>query len=161
MFNDIFDIANNFAGAFWESNQDNFLRSFKMATNYPPYNLKKIGENKYLIEMAVAGFSLDDLEIEIKGNTLIISGHKATEENTDGKWLHRSLASRDFMRKFALDRNLEIKNAELINGILKIWLEFLAKSEPEVKKIPINSESGNVSVLSGKESKQLLQESKK
>ena len=158
MFNDLVTMSNDFANMIWESTEDNLLRSIKMATNYPPYNLKKIEDNKYLIEMGVAGFSLGDLEITIDKNILSVSGHKTSEENnTDQKWLHRSLATRDFMRKFAIDRNYQIKNAELVNGVLKIWLDFL--STKDVKKIPIvDGDKKTENKIPFKTTKQLLQE---
>jgi molecular chaperone IbpA len=119
----------------------------KLATKYPPYNLKKIDENKYIIEMAVAGFAKQDLEIEIADDKLIIkgnvkSGEPAEETSEEGNWtwplmLHQGLAQRPFTRTFSLADNVEIKGASLLNGILKIVLESIIPEHKKPKKIDI------------------------
>jgi len=118
--------------------------SVKLAQNYPPYNIKKIDESKYVIELAVAGFAKRDLEVELVDGKLIIRGStqsgEPAEQDSKGEWtwpqvLYQGLAMRPFTRTWNLADNVEIKGGELVNGILKIWLEALT---PESKKIKID-----------------------
>lgn len=113
----------------------------KLATNYPPYNIKKIDENKYTIEMAVAGFGKQDLEIEIADDKLIIKGNtKSQDEQTGPQFLYQGLAMRPFTRTFSLADNVEIQGASLFNGILKIALEAIIPEHKKPKKIDIEDE---------------------
>jgi molecular chaperone IbpA len=102
--------------------------------NYPPYNIKKIDENKYSIEVAVAGFGKQDIEIELADSQLIIKGNTGDDQND---YLHKGIASRAFTRKFVLNDYLEVKNAELLNGMLKIFLERMIPDHKKPKKIDI------------------------
>ncbi len=122
-------------------------QSVKLAQNYPPYNIKKIDDNKYTIEMAVAGFARQDIEIELAGSNLAIKGNvrqgEPIEHDSKGEWtwpqmLYQGLAMRSFTRQFTLADNVEIKNAELLNGILKIVLEAIIPEANKPKKIEIN-----------------------
>ena len=121
-------------------------QTVKLAQNYPPYNIKKIDDNKYTIEMAVAGFSKQDIEIELANSKLIIKGSvhqgEPAEQDSNSEWtwpeiLYQGLAMRPFTRQFTLADNVEIKNAELINGILKIVLEAIIPDEKKPVKIEI------------------------
>ena len=118
----------------------------KLATNYPPYNIKKIDENKYIIEMAVAGFSKQDLEIELADDKLVIKGNvqsgEPAEKDSAGEWtwpqvLYQGLAMRPFTRQFTLADNVEIRGAKLINGILRVGLEAVIPEHKKPKKIEI------------------------
>lgn len=118
------------------------------ATKYPPYNLKKIDENKYTIELAVAGFAKQDLEIEIVDDKLIIKGNihsnEPAEQGSNKVWgwpqmLHNGLATRSFTRTFTLSDNVEIRGASLLNGILKIALEAIIPEHKKPKKVEINT----------------------
>lgn len=119
----------------------------ELASKYPPYNLKKIDENKYTIELAVAGFARQDLEIEIVDDKLIIKGNthagEPAEQDSTGEWtwpqmLHQGLAMRPFTRTFSLADNVEIRGATLLNGILKIALEAIIPENKKPKKVEIN-----------------------
>ena len=121
----------------------------KLAQNYPPYNIKKIDENKYTIELAVAGFAKQDLDIEIVDNKLIIKGNvgsgEPAEKDSNGKWtwpevLYQGLAMRPFTRTFNLADNIEIRGASLLNGILKIALEAIIPEHKKPKKVDIADE---------------------
>lgn len=121
----------------------------KLASNYPPYNLKKIDENKYIIEMAVAGFGKQDLEVEIVDDKLIIKGNvksgEPAEQDSQGEWtwphvLYQGLAMRPFTRTFNLADNVEIRGASLLNGILKIVLEAIIPEHKKPKKVDIQDE---------------------
>ncbi len=108
-------------------------------STFPPYNLKKIDDNKYVIEMAVAGFSKQDIEITLEDNKLLIKGNTVvnTEEKSDKtEYLYQGIAGRNFTRAFTVADNVEIQSAELINGMLRIWMDHLV-SQSNVKKIEV------------------------
>ena len=93
--------------------------------SYPPYNIKKIDDEHFVIEMAVAGFGKTDLDIELKDGTLTVSGsHEADDKN----YLYQGIANRAFTRKFTLADTVVVKNAELVNGLLKIALEQIGRA---------------------------------
>jgi len=102
---------------------------------YPPYNIRKVDENKYVIELAVAGFGKQDLEIEMQDGTLTIKG---STQSDDDNFIYKGIADRSFTRNFTLADSVEIKNADLVNGMLKIWLERFIPEEKQPKKININ-----------------------
>lgn len=107
---------------------------------YPPYNIKQTGENTYVIEIAVAGFGRQDLELELEDGKLTIKGNIQTND-TDDNYIFKGIADRAFTRQFTLADTIEIKNADLINGMLKIWLERFIPEDKKPKKIPINGTS--------------------
>ncbi len=105
--------------------------------NYPPYNIKKVSDNTYAIEIAVAGFGKQDIEIELADDKLIIKGN-ASEDKTD--YLFKGIASRAFTRTFILNDFLEVKDAELLNGMLKIFLEKIIPDHKKPKKIEVRTD---------------------
>jgi len=134
----------------------------KVIPNYPPYNIVKVDENKYVIEMAVAGFGKQNLDIEINDGTLVISGQS---NQSDEDYVYKGIADRSFTRKFSIADTVEIKNADLINGMLKIWLENIIPDSKKPKKIEINDPASNVEVKAEAavkgSTKQFLTENKK
>ena len=94
-------------------------------SGYPPYNIETTGENAYRIEIAVAGFSPDELNIEVKENLLTVSGRKTANDDaaTQRTYLHRGLAERDFERRFQLADYVVVKGAALANGLLTVELK--------------------------------------
>lgn len=108
----------------------------KSIPNYPPYNIKKTGENTYVIEMAVAGFSKSQIEIELDGDRLHVRGNVDDKEN-DVRYLYRGLAARPFTRTFMLNDNVEVKNAAFVNGMLKVILEHITPEQNKPKRIEI------------------------
>ena len=94
-------------------------------TGWPPYNIETTGENAYRIEIAVAGFTPDELTIEAKENQLTVTGRKAANDESaiERTYLHRGLAERDFERRFQLADYVVVKGAELNHGLLSITLE--------------------------------------
>jgi len=105
------------------------------AVSYPPYNIKQIKENKYVIEMAVAGFAKSDIEMTLEGNKLVIKA--ASKEDDSEDYLYKGIANRGFERTFTLADKVEIQDAEMMNGMLRIWLENMVKVQDAVKKISI------------------------
>jgi molecular chaperone IbpA len=116
----------------------------KNIPNYPPYNIKKTDDNTYVIEMAVAGFAKHEIEIEFAQDKLIVKGN-ATEDQEAKEWLYQGIAARNFTRTFALNDQVEINGAELINGMLKIALERIIPESKKPKKIDITDNGSKVS----------------
>lgn len=100
------------------------------APGYPPFNIEQIGEDAFRIELAVAGFSQDDLTIEYKQNSLIVVGSRRQPE-TQRTYLHRGIAERSFERRFGLADHVRVAGAKLENGLLTI---NLVRELPEVLK---------------------------
>lgn len=114
--------------------------------SYPPYNIELVGENKYRITMAVAGFDRSEIEIETERDTLKITGRRAGEEGTRN-FLHRGIASRNFEHSFQLANHVHVVGAKLDNGLLNIEL---AREIPEAlkpRKIVIDAVADNVQSL--------------
>src|SRR5210317_2387853 len=103
----------------------------KNIPNYPPYNIKKVEDNKYVIEMAVAGFGKQDIEITTEDDKLVIKGNVESDDTPQDDLLWQGLAFRPFTRMFTLNDQVEVNNAEMINGLLKVTLERII---PESKK---------------------------
>src|SRR4029079_13997364 len=89
------------------------------APPYPPYNIERTGENQYRITMAVAGFSQEEIKIEVKEQSLTINGDKKPEEK-DRQFLHRGIATRAFERRFQLPDHVEVTGADLKDGLLHV-----------------------------------------
>lgn len=107
------------------------------ATNYPPYNIVRHSETMYTIEVAVAGFEETELDVEIIDNELVIKGERNTEETAEVEYIHRGLAARNFVRSFALAENVEVKGANVKNGILTVTLEHIIPEMTKPQKIQI------------------------
>ena len=110
----------------------------KNIPNYPPYNIRKTDENTYVIEMAVAGFEESEIEITLEDDKLTVKG-AASRDGDSEEVLYQGLALRDFTRTFTLNDQIEVENAEMVNGLLKIWLERIIPESKKPKKIEISS----------------------
>ena len=114
-------------------------------SNFPPYNIIKIGESAYAIEIAVAGFSEEELSLELVKGELVVKGQQQEEIgglvgailNQDRTFLHRGIAARNFIRTFALADTMEVVGATVKNGILLIKLEHVVPEEDKPRAIPI------------------------
>lgn len=121
------------------------------AGGYPPYNIEQLGEHEYRIELAVAGFSEDDLDIQVQENVLTIAGKRIPTEDAEGRnFLHRGIAERSFERRFHLADNVEVRDAELKNGLLAVRLERQIPEEKKPRQIAINGKSGAKLLSAGK-----------
>lgn len=109
------------------------------SAGYPPYNLIKLSENDYLISLALAGFSVEDINIELEDNVLAVSANK-TEEDTETEYVYRGIANRAFVRRFNLDSGIKVTNAEMLNGMLNISLQRIVE-EKKSTKIEIKTKS--------------------
>ena len=103
---------------------------------YPPYNIRKDGETKYFIEMAVAGFSEEDLEVELKEGILSVQSKPLNEED-EATYVHRGIAKRTFERNFTLSDDVIVKGCGLVNGLLTVELERVIPEEKKSRLIPI------------------------
>lgn len=122
---------------------DMTTQTVELASKYPPYNIKKVTDNKYVIEMAVAGFGKQDIELTLEDNKLIVNGKletldDLTRDGINQTYLWKGISDRAFSRQFTLADNVEIKTVNLFNGMLKIWLEAIIPEFKKPKTIPIN-----------------------
>ena len=109
------------------------------AGGWPPYNIETTGENAYRIEIAVAGFKPDELNIEVKENLLTVTGRRAANDGEDRTFLHRGLAERDFERRFQLADYVVVTEAGLNNGLLTIELKRELPEALKPRRIEINA----------------------
>lgn len=109
-FDRIFDIFGEFANA---------VPTSAAQTGYPPYSIKKLPDNKYVIGLAVAGFSMNELSVQQNKNTIFVAGNKVED---DSDYIHKGIAARSFTRKFAIADTVVVESVALDNGILEITL---------------------------------------
>lgn len=132
---------------------DAALQRDERTPSYPPYNIEKQNENDYRITMAVAGFSLDDLDVTVTGDTLVVSGRLPGHSDTPAVTvLHRGIASRAFERRFQLADHIKVRNAQLADGLLHIDLQREMPAEKTPRRIEIGSAPKN-SALAAPETK--------
>ena len=108
------------------------------AAGYPPYNIERTDENAYRIEIAVAGFRPDELNIEVRENRLTVTGRKAANDEAR-TYLHRGLAARDFERRFQLADYILVADADLADGLLSISLKREIPDALKPRRIEINT----------------------
>jgi len=118
---------------------DELLRASSQQTNqnYPPYNVVKHNDNKFVIELAVAGFREGDINVTVEKNVLTIEGEQAVDIDSTLEYLHRGISARSFTRTFTLADHVEVVDAAVTNGILAISLERKVPEELQPKKIAI------------------------
>jgi molecular chaperone IbpA len=147
------NVYNAFSVGFDESIKrlEQFSKTAK-SLGYPPYNIIKSDENKYVIELAVAGFGKQDIELQLNENTLTITGKIDSDNSTD--YIYKGIADRGFARKFNLADTVEIKNAQLINGMLKIWLENIIPDHKKPRKIEIEEKDVKDQIVDQKDVKE-------
>lgn len=114
-----------------------FANSAKSHENYPPYNIVNIDETNTVIEVAVAGFSESEISVELKSGALYVSGKKSTEEKEKLTYAHKGISTRNFERVFNIAEHVEIRGANVTNGILAIALELVVPEEKKPRKVQI------------------------
>lgn len=114
------------------------LFSNKKPASYPPYNIVRFDDETYQIQIAVAGFSEDNIDIDYRNNQLTVNG-SIHQENTKVQYLHHGLASRNFSHSFKLSDTVFVKSADIVNGVLEINLENILPEEKKPRKILIGS----------------------
>jgi molecular chaperone IbpA len=134
---------------------DRFAQLFDSVTGgdfdapYPPYNIERLGETEYRITMAVAGFTADEIKVDVKESTLSVRGEKKAEGNEgERRYLHRGIAARSFERRFQLADHVEVKSAELKDGLLNVDL---------VRNLPDRMRPRSIPISVGSEPKQIEQ----
>ena len=111
----------------------------RYSTNYPPYNIKKVNDADYRIEVALAGYDKDDIEVELKDSALTVR-NKTREQTIDEKGngvIHKGISTRQFERAFTISEDIKVKDAELKNGLLTIDLERIIPDEKKPRLIDI------------------------
>jgi molecular chaperone IbpA len=104
--------------------------------NYPPHNVVKLDDTHFVIELAVAGFAEDEVDVELKENVLTVRGER-TKKDEEVEYLHKGISARNFTRTFPLAEHIEVCGATVQNGILAIALEQVVPEEQKAKKIAI------------------------
>ena len=111
----------------------------RYSTNYPPYNIKRVNDTNYRIEVALAGYDKDDIEVELKDSALTVR-NKTKEQAIDEKGngvIHKGISTRQFERAFTISEDIKVKDAELKNGLLTIDLERIIPDEKKPRLIDI------------------------
>jgi molecular chaperone IbpA len=116
--------------------------SLQTAENYPPFDIEHDGKDRYRITLAVAGFRGEEIDITAQQNLLIVSGRKQQDEQS-GRYLHRGIAARSFERRFALGDYVQVRSAEMKDGLLSIELVREIPEEMKPRKIQIGGSEGS------------------
>ncbi len=111
----------------------------KTVTNFPPHNILKLDDSRYIVELAVAGFSKDEIEISVEDDTLIVKGERKDVE-ANIQYLHKGIGTRSFTKTLTIADTIEVKGAEFKDGILRIGLENIVPEHKKPRKIEIGSE---------------------
>ncbi len=111
----------------------------KTVSNFPPHNIIKLDDSRYVVELAVAGFSKDEIEISVEDDTLTVKGEKK-EKETEVQYIHRGIGTRSFTKTLTIADTIEVKGAEFKDGILRIGLENIVPEHKKPRKIEIGSE---------------------
>ena len=118
-------------------------------TGYPPYNIETVGENAYRIEIAVAGFKPEELNIEFRESTLTVQGKKAANDEAK-RYLHRGLAERNFERRFQLADYVVVTGAQVADGLLTVELERQLPEQLKPRTIEIKTSAPAAEQIEGK-----------
>jgi molecular chaperone IbpA len=109
--------------------------------HYPPHNIVKVDDETYLVELAVAGFARDELEIEVKDRTLSVRGE---HQNRGREYIHKGISAKKFYRTFRLSEYVEVHGADLTDGILAVELKVVIPEDKRPRQIEINSNSRGI-----------------
>lgn len=115
--------------------------SNQLNSNYPPHNIIRYDDNNYVIELAVAGFTKDEISVEVQHDRLEIKGTKLKQDNPEIHYMHRGLSARDFSKQFSLAEHIIVKDANIDNGILTVMLERIVPDEMKVRTIEIQDKN--------------------
>ena len=128
------------------------------STNYPPYNLRQIGEDSYAVEIALAGFRKDNITVKQEKNVLTITG----ESNPDalGNYIHRGIGARNFTRTFSLAEYVEVESATMLQGMLIVHLVKRVPEEAKPKVFEI-TDGDELAAISGAEQDEMLEQAEK
>jgi molecular chaperone IbpA len=124
----------------------------KSASNFPPHNILKLDDTRYIVELAIAGFSKDEIDISVNAGVLTVKGEKEDKEN-EVQYLHKGIGTRSFTKTITVADTIEVKGAEFKDGILRIGLENVIPEHKKPRKIEIGNDLKDFKL-------QLLQEKK-
>ena len=124
----------------------------KSASNFPPHNILKLDDTRYIVELAIAGFSKDEIDISVNAGVLTVKGEKEDKEN-EVQYLHKGIGTRSFTKTITVADTIEVKGAEFKDGILRIGLENVVPEHKKPRKIEIGNDLKDFKL-------QLLQEKK-
>ena len=116
---------------------NDYIKHQQQSTGFPPYNIQKVKDFEYEIEMALAGFSKEDIEVEVADGVLTVRSVKENDDVDDEWTLHRGISYRKFNRKFTLADDIVVSNDKLENGLLKISLEQIIPEEKKPRLITV------------------------
>jgi molecular chaperone IbpA len=119
-------------------------------STFPPHNILKLDDTRYIVELAIAGFSKDEIDISVNAGVLTVKGEKEDKES-DVQYLHKGIGTRSFTKTITVADTIEVKGAEFIDGILRIGLENVIPEHKKPRKIEIGNDLKNFKL-------QLLQE---
>ena len=130
-------------------------------STFPPHNIIKADDNKYVVELAVAGFAKDEIDIQVQEGNLTIKGEKKDKDELN--YLHRGIGTRSFTKVIAIADTIEVKGAEIKDGILRVGLENVIPEHKKPRKIEIGNEYflNRVGFYNTESKPELLQEEKK
>jgi len=114
------------------------LNDTKPVSNFPPHNIIKADENKYVVELAVAGFAKDEIDIQVQEGNLTIRGDKRDKD--ESTYLHRGIGTRSFTKVITIADTIEVKGAEIKDGILRVGLENIIPEHKKPRKIEIGND---------------------
>jgi len=137
----------------WDRHFKDLEKLMNTSTNYPPYNLKQVGEDSYVIEIALAGFNREDITVKQEKNVLTITG-ESKSDNTIG-YIHKGIGGRNFTRTFSLAEYVEVDYATMLNGLLIVFLTKRVPEEAKPKVFEITDGDG-LSEISAAEQDELL-----
>ena len=115
----------------------------KTVSNFPPHNIIKLDDSRYVVELAVAGFSKDEIDISVDENVLTVKGVK-DEKETTVEYLHKGIGTRNFTHKYTMADTVVVKGADIIDGLLVIKLENMIPEEKKPRKIEISTKTTNL-----------------
>ena len=128
IFNDPFFLGFNDQFVRWETNK-------KTTSSFPPYNVKKVDENNYIVELAVAGYDREDIDVIVDKDTLIIKSERENDEKSE--YIHKGIAGRNFTQTFTLGEYMIVKSASLDNGLLTVKIERELPESAKPRQIKI------------------------
>lgn len=105
--------------------------------NYPPCNIYRTSDTDYVVEIAVTGFSKDEITVEIDHNELVIRAERHEEDNGAVEYIHRGLAARDIEKRFGLTEHMEVGEAKVANGLLTVYIKVIVPEAPKPRQIEI------------------------
>jgi molecular chaperone IbpA len=142
----------------WDRHIKDLEKLMGTSTNYPPYNLKQVGEDSYAVEIALAGFSKEDITVKQEKNVLTITGE--SKSDTHGTYIHRGIGGRNFTRTFSLAEHVEVNGAIMLQGMLIVTLTKRVPDEHKPKVFEI-TDGDELAAISGAEQDEMLEQAEK